>query len=254
MGRHGSLSTVQLLTVIVASAVLLSGCMGLARDGIPSFDMHVEADADYGLILTTYEDGVQTSSVVPLITFDFSGSGNMDNIESFGVLPGDGRDAIVVSAAEGSSIEVDFPLHGMYGVTAFGIGENGVYSNYTTEIRIEQVIEWYENDTGSPGVLVFESAPGNGWPIPSHFLLNSTVENPSIIELDGREVDVKWDIVNDEGVCQTAGENIGNGDSFVWKTVHFGPVSTHEIYLTIEDGQDRINVHHSLAIVYNQAN
>ena len=97
MGRHGSLSTVQLLTVIVASAVLLSGCMGLARDGIPSFDMHVEADADYGLILTTYEDGVQTSNVVPLITFDFSGSGNMDNIESFGVLPGDGRDAIVVS-------------------------------------------------------------------------------------------------------------------------------------------------------------
>tara|TARA_B100001123_G_scaffold40948_2_gene42119 strand:+ start:453 stop:1217 length:765 start_codon:yes stop_codon:yes gene_type:complete len=254
MGESSSLSTMQCLAFLVASAMLLSGCLGLGRLGIPAYELGVEADTDYGLILTTYEDGEQTSSIAPVITFDFSSSGNVDNIESFGVLPGDGRDEIVVPASEGSTIEVDFPLHGKYAVTAFGVGKDGGQYNYTMEVRIEQLIDWYENDTGNPGVLVFETAPGNGWPIPSHFLLNSTVENPSIIELDGREVDVKWDIVNDEGVCQTAGENIGNGDSFVWKTVHFGPVSTHEIYLTIEDGQDRINVHHSLAIVYNQAN
>lgn len=251
MGGLASMSVKRCAVVLVIPAILLSGCMGLAGDGSPNFELFAEADSDHGLIITSFEDGEQSSSTAPVITFDFSNSTNSDEIEEFGVVPGDGREAIVIQSSEGSSIAVEYPLHGLYSVTAFGVDKDGLQANQTLEVRIEQLIDWYENDTGTPGALVFESTPGNGWPIPSHFLLNSTVQNPSIIEFDGREVDVKWDIVNQDGVCQTADEVIDNGETAYWKTIHFGPHSTHEIYLTIEDGQDRVNVHHSLEIRYS---
>ena len=238
---------------LVVPLVMLSGCMGLASDDSSGFDLNVEADSQYGMILTSYEDGMQKSSSTPVITFDFSESANYGHGSSFGIVPGDGRGPITVDPADGTEIAVEFVDHGLYSVTAFGIDQDGHRVNRMMKITIEQHIDWYENDTGTPEEFVFDSSPGNQGPIPSHFLLNSTVHNPSVIEFDGRDVDVRWDVVNQEGVCQTAGENIGNGDTGFWKTLHFGPLSVHEIHLVIEEGQDRIDVHHSLQIIYSES-
>lgn len=238
---------------LVVPLVMLSGCMGLASDDSSGFDLNVEADSQYGMILTSYEDGMQKSSSTPVITFDFSESANYGHGSSFGIVPGDGRGPITVDSADGTEIAVEFVDHGLYSVTAFGIDQDGHRVNRMMKITIEQHIDWYENDTGTPEEFVFDSSPGNQGPIPSHFLLNSTVYNPSVIEFDGRDVDVRWDVVNQEGVCQTAGENIGNGDTGFWKTLHFGPLSVHEIHLVIEEGQDRIDVHHSLQIIYSES-
>ena len=238
---------------LIVPLVLLSGCMGLASDDSSGFDLNVEADSQYGMILTSYEDGMQKSSSTPVITFDFSESANYGHGSSFGIVPGDGRGPITVDSADGTEIAVEFVDHGLYSVTAFGIDQDGHRVNRMMKITIEQHIDWYENDTGTPEEFVFDSSPGNQGPIPSHFLLNSTVYNPSVIEFDGRDVDVRWDVVNQEGVCQTAGENIGNGDTGFWKTLHFGPLSVHEIHLVIEEGQDRIDVHHSLQIIYSES-
>ena len=238
---------------LVVPLVMLSGCMGLASDDSSGFDLNVEADSQYGMILTSYEDGMQKSSSTPVITFDFSESANYGHGSSFGIVPGDGRGPITVDSADGTEIAVEFVDHGLYSVTAFGIDQDGHRVNRMMKITIEQHIDWYENDTGTPEEFVFDSSPGNQGPIPSHFLLNSTVHNPSVIEFDGRDVDVRWDVVNQEGVCQTAGENIGNGDTGFWKTLHFGPLSVHEIHLVIEEGQDRIDVHHSLQIIYSES-
>ena len=238
---------------LVVPLVMLSGCMGLASDDSSGFDLNVEVDSQYGMILTSYEDGMQKSSSTPVITFDFSESANYGHGSSFGIVPGDGRGPITVDSADGTEIAVEFVDHGLYSVTAFGIDQDGHRVNRMMKITIEQHIDWYENDTGTPEEFVFDSSPGNQGPIPSHFLLNSTVYNPSVIEFDGRDVDVRWDVVNQEGVCQTAGENIGNGDTGFWKTLHFGPLSVHEIHLVIEEGQDRIDVHHSLQIIYSES-
>ena len=238
---------------LIVPLVMLSGCMGLASDDSSGFDLNVEADSQYGMILTSYEDGMQKSSSTPVITFDFSESANYGHGSSFGIVPGDGRGPITVDSADGTEIAVEFVDHGLYSVTAFGIDQDGHRVNRMMKITIEQHIDWYENDTGTPEEFVFDSSPGNQGPIPSHFLLNSTVYNPSVIEFDGRDVDVRWDVVNQEGVCQTAGENIGNGDTGFWKTLHFGPLSVHEIHLVIEEGQDRIDVHHSLQIIYSES-
>ena len=266
-GRHINLEFLVLLTMgrplsafatlsslaMIVPFVLLSGCTGLISDDSSGFDLNVEPDTQYGMILTSYEDGVQKSSLAPVITFDFSESANYGMGSSFGIVPGDGREPITMDSADGTEIAVEFDVHGLYSVTAFGIDQDGHRVDRVIEITIEQHIDWYENDTGTPEEFVFDSSPGNQGPIPSHFLLNSTVQNPSVIEFDGREVDVRWDVVNQEGVCQTAGENIGNGDTGFWKTLHFGPLSIHEIHLVIEDGQDRIDVHHSLEIIYSES-
>ena len=253
MGRPlSAFATLSSLAMIVPF-VLLSGCMGLVSDDSSGFDLNVEVDSQYGMIMTLYEDGMQKSSSTPVITFDFSESANYGHGFSFGVVPGDGREPITTDSVDATEIAIEFTFHGLYSVTAFGIDQEGHREDQVIEVMIEQHIDWFENDTGTPEEFVFDSTPGNEGPIPSHFLLNSTVQNPSIIDFDGRDVDVRWDVVNQEGVCQTAGENIGNGDTGFWKTLHFGPLSVHEIHLVIEDGQDRIDVHHSLEIIYSES-
>lgn len=251
MGRPRSVSATLSSLAMFVPFILLSGCMGLASDDSSRFDLNVEADSQYGMILTSYDDGMQKSISFPVITFDFSESANYGQGSSFGVVPGDDREPITTDSLDATEIVVEFTVHGLYSVTAFGIDQDGHREDQVIEVMIEQHIDWYENDTGVPEEFVFDSTPGNGGPIPSHFLLNSTVQNPSIIVFDGRDVDVRWDVVNQEVVCQTAGENIGNGDTGFWKTLHFGPLSVHEIHLIIEDGQDRVNVHHSLEIRYS---
>tara|TARA_Y100001970_G_scaffold294162_1_gene447738 strand:- start:8690 stop:9388 length:699 start_codon:yes stop_codon:yes gene_type:complete len=230
---------------------ILSGCMGFVDEDTTKINIELDVDSNYGLIMVSFEDGEETNRINPVIGFSFSNSSNINDIEILGIIPGDGRDPIIIEYSEGVEIEVEFTNHGLYEVTAFGIDKEGSYHNVTMEIMIEKTIDWYENNTASPEVLEFDTSPGNNFPIPSYFVLNSSIQNPSILEIDGRDVDIKWDIVNHEGVCQTANENIQNGDTKNWKTIHFGPFSTHEIYLTIEDGQDRINVYHNININYN---
>ena len=250
MGEFGSIWPPIRATALLLSTLLLSGCIGFVGDDSEDLGLVVEPDSGHGVIQSSFEDGSQTSVIYPSVTFDFSASTNYGRSVVFGVEPGDGGEPITIAPSDGTEISVEFNKHGLYSVNAFGVDESGLRIDRFIEVKIEQRIDWYENNTGTPEDFVFDSKPGNDGPIPSHFLLNSTVENPSVIEIDGREVDVRWEIVNQEGVCQTAYENVGNGDQTLWKTIHFGPLAVHEVRLTIEEGQDRINVHHALEIRY----
>mgnify|MGYP005700674851 FL=1 len=239
-----------LLNALLLSTLLLSGCIGFVGDDSEGLGLVVESDDGHGVIQSLFEDGSEISVNIPSITFDFSASTNYGQSILFGVDPGDGREPITIFPSDTTEISVEFAKHGLYSVNAFGVDESGLRTDRVIQVKIEHQIDWYENNTGTPEVFVFDSTPGNNGPIPSYFLLNSTVENPSLIEIDGREVDVRWEIVNYEGVCQTATESVANGHEKLWKTIHFGPLEIHEIRLAIEDGQDRINVHHQLEIRY----
>ena len=146
MGRPlSAFATLSSLAMIVPF-VLLSGCMGLASDDSSGFDLNVEVDSQYGVIMTLYEDGMQKSSSTPVITFDFSKSANYGQGYSFGIVPGDGRGPITVDSDDGKEIAVEFVDHGLYSVTAFGIDQDGHRVNRMMKITIEQHIDWYEND------------------------------------------------------------------------------------------------------------
>ena len=61
MGRATSASATLASLAMIVPFVLLSGCMGLASDDSSGFDLNVEADSQYGVILTSYEDGMPVS-------------------------------------------------------------------------------------------------------------------------------------------------------------------------------------------------
>ena len=234
------------LTLIVP-ILFLSGCVGNIQDQ-PDSNLNAIVDSNTDLITIIYEDGEIISASYPTIGFDFSNSSS--SVAQLGVDPGDGRTPATLESTTGNIIEIEYQNHGLYNATAFIINEDGTQENQTFQIQIDQRIEWYENNTGNPQALPFDTNPGNEWPPPSHFFMNSTIENPSFVEPDGREVTVSWDIGNHEGICQTNNGEIENGESLEWRTIHFAPEGDHEIKLTIEDGQDRINVQHIVEIIY----
>ena len=84
MGRPRSVSATLSSLALFVPFILLSGCMGLASDDSSRFDLNVETDSQYGMILTSYDDGMQKSISFPVITFDFSESANYGQGSSFG--------------------------------------------------------------------------------------------------------------------------------------------------------------------------
>ena len=236
---------------VLVLMTLTSGCLGSVQDNENGNSLVVTTDSNLDRIQTVYEQGELIEQEDGSIKFDFTNSAFVEEILSFGISPGDGREDIIVDANEAQEIEISYDKHGYYTVEAFAIDVNGERESSEIIITIEQEITWTESNTGSPEILYFEADPGNELPSPSYFILNSTVENPSsIIGIDGRSVSVSWSVVNPDGPCLSESRSIEDGDSTTWNTLHFSPVGMHELELVIEDGQDSINVDHRVLILY----
>ena len=236
---------------VVILMTLTSGCLGSVQDQGGQPGLIVTTDSNLDRIQTVYEQGELAEQEPGVIRFDFSSSVFMEEILSFGISPGDGREDIIVDANQAQEIEVTYDKHGYYTVEAFAIDVNGERESTEIIITIEQEIMWTETNTGSPEILYFDAEPGNELPAPSYFILNSTVENPSsIIGIDGRSVSVSWSVVNPDGPCLSESRTIDDGETTTWNTLHFSPVGMHELELVIDDGQDSINVEHKVSILY----
>ena len=236
---------------VLVLMTLTSGCLGSVQDNENGNSLVVTTDSNLDRIQTVYDQGELIEQEDGGIKFDFTNSVFVEEILSFGISPGDGREDIIVDANEAQEIEISYDKHGYYTVEAFAIDVNGERESSEIIITIEQEITWTESNTGSPEILYFEADPGNELPSPSYFILNSTVENPSsIIGIDGRSVSVSWSVVNPDGPCLSESRSIEDGDSTTWNTLHFSPVGMHELELVIEDGQDSINVDHRVLILY----
>lgn len=236
---------------VLVLMTLTSGCLGSVQDNENGNSLVVTTDSNLDRIQTVYDQGELIQQEDGVINFDFTNSVFDDEIRSFGISPGDGREDIIVDANQAQEIEVTYDKHGYYTVYAFSIDVNGERESTEIIIIIEQEITWTESNTGSPEILYFEADPGNELPSPSYFILNSTVENPSsIIGIDGRSVSVSWSVVNPDGPCLSESRSIEDGDSTTWNTLHFSPVGMHELELVIDDGQDTIDVEHKVSIRY----
>ena len=150
-------------------------------------------------------------------------------------------------------MSLDFEHHGMYTIELYAVDEIGNNVTESKTIVIEQVITWTEEDSGNPQSLFFDATPGNDGPSPSYLMLNSTITNPSpLLEINGRDVDVEWAVINVDGQCMGHREIIENGDSASWNTLHFAPIEMHEVELTIHEGQDSVDVIHRIELRYSQ--
>ena len=232
--------------------LFLSGCLGSVLNEEIDTTLSVEASENRITIETVYDQGERVSSSTGTIEFDFSGSTSDVSILTFGLITDDGR-SISVDASEETIIALEFEHHGMYDIELYAVDSEGNNLTSSKTIIVEQIVRWTEEGTGNPQSLFFDANPGNDGTPPSYLILNSTVSNPSpIIELNGRDVDVEWAVINVDGQCMGNREIVENGGSVTWNTLHFAPVDMHEIEMTIHEGQDELNIEHVVALRYTE--
>ena len=232
--------------------LFLSGCLGSVFDENIETVLNVEVNNERVTIETIYEQGELSSSSTETIEFDFSGSTSIASFLTFGLITDDGR-SLNVDASQETTVSLDFEHHGMYDIELYAIDSEGNNITSSKTIIVEQIVRWSEEGTGNPQSLFFDANPGNDRTPPSYLILNSTVSNPSpIIELNGRDVDVEWAVINVDGQCMGNREIVDNGGSVTWNTLHFAPVDMHEIEMTIHEGQDELNIEHVVALRYTE--
>lgn len=232
--------------------LFLSGCLGSVFDEDIETVLIVETNNERVTIEKIYEQGELSSSSTETIEFDFSGSTSVASILTYGLMTDDGR-SFSVDASEETIISLDFEHHGMYDIELYAVDSEGNNITSSKTIIVEQIVRWTEEGTGNPQSLIFDARPGNDGTAPSYVVLNSTVANPSpFLELNGRDVDVEWAVLNNDGQCMGNREIVENGASVTWNTLHFAPVDMHEIEMTIHDGQDDLNIEHVVALRYSE--
>ncbi len=232
--------------------LFLSGCLGSVLDEKIETKISVEVSEERSTIETIYEQGELTSSSTETIEFDFSSSTSDGSIQTFGLITDDGR-SFSIDATKEQTISVGFKHHGAYTIELFAIDSSENNVTTTKTIVVEQVITWTEEGSGNPQSLFFDATPGNDGLSPSYLILNSTATNPSpIFEINGRDVDLEWAVINIDGPCMGNREIVENGDSITWNTLHFAPVDMHEIEMTIHEGQDELNIEHIVALRYTE--
>lgn len=217
-------------------------------------DITVVPDMNNGTIIESYSDGEQVSASYVVIDFDFSQTTSGKKITTYGIDTMDGRTPHTAAADTHSSISVEFYQHGVYNVSAFAIDEDNFQQNTSLLILIELRIDWVESNTSDPIILTYNPTPVNGGPNPVLVEINSVVENPRLIENiggGGQSVEITWNLVDEQdGVCQKKTTQIDDGQSESWYTIHFNTFQVHELVVNYDEGQDYINVNHSIKIIY----
>lgn len=242
-----------ILVLALLCGTVLPGCISF---GDASVDLDLQANYSIlnGTVVESYVDGQLTSLDSVTIVVDFSETKSEIPLKRFGIEFEGGREAIEIDAKSESSISVEFSTHGLYNLTAYAIDEDSNRASSTETIRIDLQINWVEEDTNSPEKMPFNPIPDNQGVHPSYIEVISTVENPSILEDfgGGRSVDFTWKITDElDDTCQSYSEQVDDGESVTWNTIHFNTYLLHDLSVEYEEGQDSISVSHSVLIIYD---
>ena len=241
-----------MLAILLMSSVL-AGCTSNTQDEL-GLTLVVQYEKTNGTIVESHVDGELVSTTNVLLEFDFSNSRSGEELVTFGVDLMDGSSPITINPNDESAITIEFTNHGIYEIIAYAIDEKNQQESIAITIRIELIIQWSESNTYNPKPLSFNPIPDNGGAWPSSILIDSTVENPVLIENigGGREVDFNWGLFDQqEEACQSRNGRVNEGDFVNWKTIHFNTFEIHELRINYDDGQDYINIEQSVSIQYN---
>ena len=241
------------LVVIILISISLAGCLSEDEES-SGFDLQVSYDFLDGTIVQSYSDGELVSSEFVTITFDFSDTTSDEQLSVFGIEINNQTEAVEVKAKDESKISIEFSEHGVYELNLYAIDEGDNRENQVLSVQVELRIDWIEMNTDNPKALVFDPSPANGGIHPSMIDVESTVENPDPIQElgNGQTVQITWNIVDEnDDTCQRNSDQVENGDSVTWTTIHFNTFLVHELIVDYEEGQDNINVIQSISIIYS---
>lgn len=249
-GRVGILFTSALLMFS-----MLAGCLGNDdNDEADLINLVVHFDSTNGTIQQSFLGGSQISFTGVTFSFDFARTTSDYGLETFSLLPGDGREAIVIDASESANIDVEYQLHGLYSVVLEAEDINGNTANQTVLLRVEQSISWSEANSADPDTMEINTTPGNEESSPSQIVLESIVENPSIFGTPGSPVTVTWELTDPESNSKgTKTDQIVDGEEKSWDfNLNLPTQGLHDLTVTIDQGQDRININHLVDILYTE--
>lgn len=243
----------QLLVLALFCSATLAGCIGPSSDE-SMIDLVVDLETTSGTVVETYLDGELVSLDAVDVSFDFSQTTSSLDLVKFGLDAMDGSEPMTIDASESSTLTHSFFEHGIHNVTLFAIDAAGTQNNQSATIRIDLRIEWSEQGTNEPMALPFNPTPNNGGTHPVMIEINSTVENPSLIQGisgGGQTVQFSWNIVDElDDTCQSKNGQAEDGNADTWSTVHFNTYLLHELRVVLEDGQDALNIQQTVLIVY----
>ena len=236
----------------------LSGCLDSDEEEDEKvIDLVVYYESTSGTIQQSFIGGSQISLTGVSLNFDFARTTSDFDLATFSLEPGDGRSPITVNADESASIDVDYELHGLFSVilTATDVEENS--ENMTVMIRIEQHIEWSEQNSAEPDVMQINTEPDNDGPAPKVLQIKSTVENiENIGGLGGSPITITWELTDSNGESKgMKTEQIADGQDAVWDfSLNFPERGVHELSVQLDQStdQERVNVNHVIDILYEQ--
>tara|TARA_B100001996_G_scaffold379944_1_gene366525 strand:- start:18923 stop:19714 length:792 start_codon:yes stop_codon:yes gene_type:complete len=236
----------------------LSGCLDSdEEDDEKVIDLVVYYESTSGTIQQSFIGGSQISLTGVSLNFDFARTTSDFDLATFSLEPGDGRSPIIVNADESASIDVDYELHGLFSVilTATDVEENS--ENMTVVIRIEQHIEWNEQNSAEPDVMQINTEPDNDGPAPKVLQIKSTVENiENLGGLAGSPITITWELTDSNAESKgMKTEQIADGQDAVWDfSLNFPERGVHELSVQLDQStdQERVNVNHVIDILYEQ--
>ncbi len=241
-----------ILVLILLCGMILPGCISFG-DEVVDLDLQVNHSILNGTVVESYVDGQLTSLESVTVVVNFSDTKSEIPLNRFGIAFEGDREAIEINAKSDSKISVEFSEHGLFNLTAYAIDDDKNRVSSTETIRIDLQINWVEEDTNSPEKMPFNPIPSNQGVHPSYIEVISTVENPSILEDfgGGQSVEFTWKITDElDDTCQSYSEQVEDGESVTWNTIHFNTYLLHDLSVDYEEGQDSISVSHSVSIIY----
>ena len=242
---------------IALVCILLSfSLVGCVSDTQPTegFELIVDFENTSGTIVHSYVDGDLVSTSNVLLDFDFSNTVSSIQLIEFGIQLVHNGDTTSVNPDLTSQISIEFTHHGIYEIIAYAIGENGHEESKSIIVRIENEINWLESNTYNPKPITINPIPNPLGIFPASIIIDSTIENPVLIENigGGREVEVTWSLFDQqEDACQTKNDVIYEGEEVNWNTIHFNTYELHDLTISYDEGQDYINIDHTILIQYS---
>ena len=236
----------------------LSGCLDSDEEEDEKvIDLVVYYESTSGTIQQSFIGGSQISLTGVALNFDFARTTSEFDLATFSLEPGDGRSPITVNADESASIDVEYELHGLFSVvlTATDVEENS--ENMTVMVRIEQHIEWSEQNSAEPDVMQINTEPDNDGPAPKVLQIKSTVENiENLGGIGGSPITITWELTDSNAESKgMKTEQIADGQDAIWDfSLNFPERGVHELSVQLDQStdQERVNVNHVIDILYEQ--
>ena len=238
--------------IILMFSSILSGCLSGEEEDI-GMRLEFSLSTSEDTILHSYVDGDLVSVSDVSVEFDFSNSSSNNDIILFGINTNDSRDSIEVDAKESQTIVVNFSQHGVYEVAVYAIDNDDNYREESVVIKVNYRIDWSEYETNDPQVLPFDPRPPNNGQHATMIEVSSMVENPDLITEfgTGNSVYITWNIIDENNdTCQRYSEQVANGETITWETIHFNTFLLHELVVDNDESEDAVNLAHSIQITY----